>query len=120
MPGYTLGAVLGLPRLPEPRCSLEIWLYTTAKSFPYAAFVASWVYGILGQFASFIFTGMKLITHQTLEKLTGVGALLGTWPRDEEWIVVMHKADFATATGVLCDCGFVEKRLPVSGSNRRR
>ena len=74
----------------------------------------------MGPFASFMSTGMKLITHQTLEKLTGVAALQRTWPRDEQWIDVMHKAVFATATGVLCDCGFVEKGLPVSGLNRRR
>lgn len=41
VPGYTRCALLGLPLLPEPRCSLEMWLCTTAESLSYAAFVAS-------------------------------------------------------------------------------
>lgn len=61
------------------------------------------LYGISGPFANFMFTGMRLLTGQTLENWTGVGAPPWTWPISEQWVDVVHKGVFATGTGVLCD-----------------
>ena len=60
-------------------------------------------YGITGFFANFMFTGIRLLTDQTFENLTGVGALPWTWPRNEQVIDVLHKSVFAFVTGWLAD-----------------
>ncbi|KAJ3036055.1 hypothetical protein HDV00_003102 [Rhizophlyctis rosea] len=43
--------------------------------------------GVAGPFASFLFTGVRLAIDQTLENVTGVGALPWTWPANEQGIL---------------------------------
>lgn len=104
VPGYTLRALLGLPRLPET----EMWSWNMAMHYGQGALIGGVrgimsLYAISGPFANFMFTGMRLLNDQTLENWTGVGAPPWTWPKSEQWIDVLHKGVFATATGVLCD-----------------
>lgn len=55
--------------------------------------------GMRGPFVDFIFTGIRLLTDQTLENWTGAGALPWTWPVNEQIIDIIHKGIFAFATG---------------------
>ncbi|KAL2756589.1 hypothetical protein ACRALDRAFT_1069378 [Sodiomyces alcalophilus JCM 7366] len=59
--------------------------------------------GIRGPFADFIFIGVRLLIDQTLENLTGVGALPWTWPVGEQIIDILHKTVFAVTTGYFVD-----------------
>lgn len=52
-----------------------------------------------GPFVDFIFTGVRLLTDQTLENWTGAGALPWTWPINEQIIDIIHKGIYAFATG---------------------
>lgn len=55
--------------------------------------------GMRGPFTDFIFTGIRLLTDQTLENWTGAGALPWTWPVNEQVIDIVHKGIFALVTG---------------------
>ncbi|KAJ9496143.1 hypothetical protein LTR99_008250 [Exophiala xenobiotica] len=67
--------------------------------------------GIVGPFGSFLFMGVRLCIDQTLENLTGVGALPWTWPVHEQIIDLMHKAIFAAVTGYVADRMIVGEAL---------
>ena len=59
--------------------------------------------GIRGPFASFLFLNLRLLNDQTLENLTGAGALPWTWPVDEQVIDVAGKGVYAFVTGAVAD-----------------
>ncbi|KAJ3053879.1 hypothetical protein HK097_003168 [Rhizophlyctis rosea] len=59
--------------------------------------------GIAGPFASFLFTGVRLLIDQTLENATGVGALPWLWPASEQVLDVLHKMVYAFVTGYFVD-----------------
>jgi hypothetical protein len=59
--------------------------------------------GIRGPFASFLFLNLRLLNDQSLENITGVGALPWTWPKDEQTIDLIHKSIYAFVTGAVSD-----------------
>lgn len=59
--------------------------------------------GFRGPVGSFMFTNLRLLTDQTLENATGVGAPPWTWPVDEQAIDLLHKAIYAFTTGAVAD-----------------
>jgi hypothetical protein len=60
-------------------------------------------HGVRGPFASFLFLNLRLLNDQTLENVTGAGALPWTWPVDEQVIDVAEKGVYAVVTGAVAD-----------------
>lgn len=61
------------------------------------------VTGIRGPVATSWHTVVRLAVDQTLENGTGVGAPPMTWPAGERVVDVLHKAVYATVTGLVAD-----------------
>ncbi|SEQ44907.1 hypothetical protein SAMN05421756_103490 [Microlunatus flavus] len=61
------------------------------------------VTGIRGPVASAWHTVVRLAVDQTVENTTGVGAPPMTWPAREQAVDVLHKAVYATVTGLVAD-----------------
>ena len=59
--------------------------------------------GFRGPVGSFMLLNLRLVNGQTLENVTGVGALPWTWPVDEQAVDLLHKAVYAFATGAFVD-----------------
>jgi len=59
--------------------------------------------GFRGPAGSFLFMNLRLLNDQTLENVTGVGALPWTWPKDEQAIDLIHKGIYAFVTGAVAD-----------------
>lgn len=59
--------------------------------------------GVRGPIGSFLHLNLRLLNDQTLENLTGAGALPWTWPVDEQAIDLMGKAVYAFVTGAVAD-----------------
>ena len=59
--------------------------------------------GMRGAVASFLFLNARLLTDQSLENATGVGAPPWTWPRDEQRTDLLHKAIYAFTAGYVAD-----------------
>ncbi|KAJ5211152.1 hypothetical protein N7491_010972, partial [Penicillium cf. griseofulvum] len=55
--------------------------------------------GVRGPYSDFMFMSMRLLIDQTLENITGVGALPWTWSVGEQVIDILHKTVFASVTG---------------------
>lgn len=74
--------------------------------------------GIRGPMGSFLHMNLRLLNDQTLENLTGAGALPWTWPVDEQAIDLMGKGVYAFVTGAVADAliagppGVPEPRKP--------
>ena len=68
------------------------------------------VTGIRGPVATAWHTVVRLAVDQTLENGTGVGAPPMTWPTGEEVVDVLHKAVYATVTGLVAD-GWIRPEL---------
>ncbi|PVI04409.1 hypothetical protein DM02DRAFT_692108 [Periconia macrospinosa] len=60
-------------------------------------------YGIIGPFASFVHTGVRLFMDQIVENSAGVSAPPWTWPISEQVIDISHKLFYSMVTGYLCD-----------------
>ena len=61
------------------------------------------VTGIRGLQATATHGVVRLAFDQTVENLTGTGAPPMTWPTDERLVDVLHKAVYATVTGLVSD-----------------
>jgi hypothetical protein len=59
--------------------------------------------GLRGPAGSFLCMNLRLLTDQTLENATGVGAPPWTWPSDEQVIDLLHKGVYACVTGAIAD-----------------
>ncbi|KAI8916787.1 hypothetical protein DFJ77DRAFT_510215 [Powellomyces hirtus] len=104
VPGYTLLRLLRHD--PSSSTSLVVWNHTMhwGQGILAGAIRSVMAYnGVAGPFASFIFTGVRLLIDQSLENLTGVGAMPWTWPWQEQIIDVLHKTVYAFATGYVVD-----------------
>ena len=60
-------------------------------------------YGVIGPFASFVHTGIRIMMDQIVENAAGTSALPWTWPINEQVIDTLHKGFYAIVTGYLCD-----------------
>ncbi len=104
VPGHTLERLLGLPPKPDAE---RLWLnwamhwgQGTALGAVRGLMAAR---GLRGPVGSFLFTNLRLLTDQTLENATGVGAPPWTWPVDEQAIDLLHKAIYAFTAGAVAD-----------------
>jgi hypothetical protein len=68
------------------------------------------VTGIRGPVATAWHTVVRLAVDQTVENVTGVGAPPMTWPVGEQVVDVLHKAVYATVTGLVAD-GLIRPEL---------
>lgn len=75
------------------------------------------VTGIRGPHATATHAVVRLAFDQTVENLTGTGAPPMTWPRDEQLIDVLHKAVYATATGLVSDAWISPVLMVRSGTH---
>ena len=60
-------------------------------------------YRVIGPFAVFVHTGIRIMFDQIAETSVGVSALPWTWPINEQVIDVLHKGVYAVVTGYICD-----------------
>jgi hypothetical protein len=60
-------------------------------------------YGVIGPFAVFVHTGIRILMDQVMETSVGVSAMPWTWPINEQVIDVLHKGVYALVTGYICD-----------------
>ncbi|PYH42150.1 uncharacterized protein BP01DRAFT_359765 [Aspergillus saccharolyticus JOP 1030-1] len=104
VPGHTLERLLSLPARPDSeRFGLNMAMHYgqgAAAAIIRALMSAN---GIRGPFADFMFISIRLLIDQTLENVTGVGALPWTWPVNEQIIDILHKGVFAVVTGYFTD-----------------
>jgi len=104
VPGHTLERLLGLPQKPD---AARVWL-NWAMHWGQGTLLGA-VRGLMaerglrGPVGSFLFTNLRLLTDQTLENATGVGAPPWTWPVDEQALDLLHKAVYAFAAGAVAD-----------------
>ncbi|EXK23394.1 hypothetical protein FOMG_19826 [Fusarium oxysporum f. sp. melonis 26406] len=104
VPGKTLARLISV----APQSKDEMWGLNMAMHYGQGALAgvirAVMSYnGVRGPFADFMFTGIRLLIDQTLENLTGVGALPWTWPVNEQLIDIFHKIVYAVTTGYFTD-----------------
>jgi hypothetical protein len=118
-PGHTLERLLGLPYKPDDQRLLLNWTMHWGQGILLGAVRGLMAErGIRGPVGSFLFTNLRLLNDQSLENLTGVGALPWTWPVDEQIIDLLHKGIYAFVTGAVADRlipgppGIPEERKP--------
>lgn len=76
VPAHTLERLLRLPVRPdEERFGLNMAMHYGQGAVAGIVRAAMAMNGVMGPFASFMFTGVRLLIDQTLENWTGVGAL---------------------------------------------
>ena len=104
VPAHTLERLLGLPRKPDSERLWLNWAMHWGQGILLGAVRAYLAKrGMGGPVGSFLFWNMRLLTDQTLENATGVGALPWTWPTDEQLIDITHKGVYAFTTGIVAD-----------------
>ncbi|HEX2569390.1 MAG TPA: hypothetical protein VH877_07505 [Polyangia bacterium] len=104
VPAHTAERLFGLEHRPDRgRVGLH-WAMHLGQGL-LGGVVRAWMAsrGIRGPVMSFMNTAMRLTLDQTLENATGVGAPPWTWPRDEQWIDLAHKALYAYAAGAVAE-----------------
>ncbi|ERF77217.1 hypothetical protein EPUS_05786 [Endocarpon pusillum Z07020] len=102
VPGHTTGALLNIPRDRHPDVLNQVHHYGMGiVTGPIRALMA--YYGVIGPFASFLFTGLRIAADQVVENAAGTSALPWTWPINEQVIDLLHKGVFALMTGYICD-----------------
>ncbi len=104
VPAHTLERLLRFKRRPDRERQGLNWVMHWGQGILVGgvrALMAS--RGVRGPVGSFLFTGVRFATDQTLENVTGVGAPPWTWPRDEQVIDLIHKAIYAYTTGWVAD-----------------
>jgi hypothetical protein len=101
VPAHTLQRLL---RRPEKDHLGANWAMHWGQGIVLGA-VRGWMaeQGVRGPFASFLFLNLRLLNDQTLENLTGAGALPWTWPVDEQAIDLLGKGVYAVVTGMIAD-----------------
>lgn len=124
VPAHTLERLLRLPVRPdEERFGLNMAMHYGQGAVAGIVRAVMAMNGVMGPFASFMFTGVRLLIDQTLENWTGVGALpwlvfphtivvvdhadewmcCRTWPVNEQVIDLLHKSVYAFVTGWFVD-----------------
>ena len=117
VPGRTLLTLLG--RHPGDREQPVVWnhLMHWGTGAVVGGVRGVWaVTGIRGPVATTWHTAMRLAFDQTAENATGMGAPPMTWSVGEQVVDVLHKAVYATVTGLVADAWI----RPVLRSRRGR
>ncbi|MGI4757323.1 MAG: hypothetical protein ACRYGF_10815 [Janthinobacterium lividum] len=93
VPAHTLQRLLGKPERDDLSAN---WIMHWGQGILIGA-VRGWMAerGVRGPFASFLFLNLRLLNDETLENLTGAGALPWTWPVDEQAIDLVGKGVYA-------------------------
>lgn len=60
-------------------------------------------YGIIGPFASYLFSFIRLTADEAVEFSAGTSTWPWTWPINEQVIDVLHKGAYSLIVGFLCD-----------------
>jgi hypothetical protein len=104
VPAHTLERLLRLPQKPDEQRLWLNWTMHWGQGVLLGAVRGMMAErGVRGPVGSFLFMNLRLLTDQTLENATGVGALPWTWPHDEQVIDLMQKAIYAFTTGATAD-----------------
>jgi hypothetical protein len=104
VPAHTLERLLRLPAKPDDRRLGLNWAMHWGQGILLGAVRGLMAQkGLRGPVGSFLFMNLRLLNDQSLENLTGVGALPWTWPVDEQAIDLLHKANYAFVTGLVAD-----------------
>lgn len=83
VPGHTTGNLFNLSRDRHPDILNQVHHYGMAiLNAPIRAIMS--YYGIIGPFASFMFTGIRIVSDQLAENTAGTSALPWTWPINEQ------------------------------------
>ena len=99
VPAHTLERLLRLPHKPDEERLLLNWTMHWGQGVLLGAVRGLMAErGLRGPVGSFMFTNLRLLTDQTLENATGVGAPPSTWPVDEQVSDSLHTAVYACPT----------------------
>jgi len=104
VPGRALRTMAGLdaPDAQQPVVSGLVMHFVSGAAL--GALRGVWAStGLRGPVASSAHTLGRLMTDQTIENATGVGAPPQTWPRPELAVDVLNKAVYSFVTGALAD-----------------
>ncbi len=121
VPAHTLERLLRRPARPGSDSLAMNWAMHWGQGILLGA-VRGWMAeaGVRGPMGSFLFFNLRLLNDQTLENLTGAGALPWTWPVDEQVVDLLGKGIYAYVTGAVADAllagpeGIPEPRHPWS------
>lgn len=104
VPAHTLERLLRQPHKPDEERLLMTWTMHWGQGILLGP-VRGWMAeaGVRGPVGSFLFMNLRLLNDQTLENLTGAGALPWTWPVDEQVIDLLWKGVYAFVTGAVAD-----------------
>lgn len=104
VPAHTLERLLHMPMRPDAERLRLNWTMHWGQGIVLGVVRALMAEkGIRGPIGSFLLMNLRLLNDQTLENVTGVGALPWTWPVDEQAIDLLHKGTYAFATGAVAD-----------------
>ena len=104
VPGRALLGLLG--RRPDDLAQPPVWnhLMHWGTGALVGGLRGLWsVTGIRGPLATTWHTAVRLAFDQTAENVSGAGAPPMTWPVEEQIVDVVHKAVYATVTGLVAD-----------------
>lgn len=112
VPAHTLERLLRQPHKPDHERVGMNWIMHWSQGILLGA-VRGWMAeaGVRGPFGSFVHMNLRLLNDETLENVTGTGALPWTWPVDEQAIDLCGKGVYAFVTGAVADA-----LIPSSGS----
>ena len=104
VPAHTLERLLRQPHKPDSEREGMNWTMHWGQGILLGA-LRGWMAetGVRGPMGSFLFLNLRLLNDESLENLTGVGALPWTWPVDEQVIDLCGKGVYAFVTGTICD-----------------
>lgn len=104
VPAHTLERLLRLPVRPNRERRVLNHVMHWGTGIALGALRGGMAHGgARGVRASFVHSGIRLTTDQTLENATGVGSPPWTWPRAELVIDVAHKVIYGLTTGAVTD-----------------
>jgi hypothetical protein len=104
VPGRTIATHLGLSSFYEQHPDILNQVHHMGMGMiaaPIRAIMS--YYGIIGPFASFVHTGIRIMMDQFVETTAGVSSPPWTWPINEQVIDVLHKGVYSLVTGYICD-----------------
>lgn len=104
VPARALRGLLGLPAPDSEQPAVWNHAMHWGTGAVVGALRGVWaVTGLRGPVMNGWFTVARLSVDQTIENATGVGAPPMTWPASEQVADLVHKAVYATVTGVVAD-----------------
>ena len=104
VPGHTLERLTGAPHGRRTDRLSTNWAMHWGQGIAMGAARALMAHrGVRGPVGSFLFLNLRLLSDQSVENATGVGAPPWTWPQDEQVVDLLHKGIYAFTTGAVAD-----------------